>query len=160
MSYEIKPTPAQRQEADTRAAAERQVILVVRTRRGTFVCSADELMSKHALESVEAIYTARPPAEPSSDQAQEEAQASSGPGQSAEQQAALYGQPGRGEHKPGDTITFSSRDTGGQELTGSILYIRAPGPAIEGGRIHPTVYVTFVKGESFPRMVYPADVRE
>jgi hypothetical protein len=96
---------------------------------------------------------------------QEEAQQAStttgsGPGQSAEQRAALYGPAGKADHKQGETITFSSADTGGQELTGSILYVRAPAPAVQGGRVHPTVYITFVEGEAFPRMVYPGDIIE
>jgi hypothetical protein len=160
MSYEIKPTPAQRQEADRRAAAEKQTISVVRTRRGTFVCSADELMSKHALESVEAIYTARPPAEQSNDGQASSGSTTGSDQQSQEQQAALYGPEGRADHTQGDTITFANRDTGGQPLTGKILYVRAPGPAIVGGRSHPTTYITFVEGEAFPRMVYPGDVIE
>ena len=147
MTYEIRPTPVQQQEADRRAQAEQQVIHVIQTARGCFVCSAGELLSQHPEESFTAIYTARPDTTDSGQQSQE-------------QQAALYGPPGRGDYKPGDTITFASQDTGGQTLTGSILYVRAPAPAVEGGQLHPTVYITFVLGEAFPRMVYPGDVIE
>jgi hypothetical protein len=94
---------------------------------------------------------------------QEEAHASSsstGPGQSQEQQAALYGPTGRADHRKGERITFSSQDTGGQELTGEVLYVRAPGPAIVGGRSHPTTYFVLVAGEAFPRVVYIGDVIE
>lgn len=83
----------------------------------------------------------------------------SGPGQSQEQQAALYGPAGRADHKPGDVIKFRS-PTGGKVLTGSILYIRAPAPAIKGGKVHPMVYITYVEGEAFPRMVYQTDIIE
>jgi hypothetical protein len=83
-----------------------------------------------------------------------------GPGQSQEQQAALYGPAGRADYKPGDTIEFSSRDTGGKVLSGEILFVRAPAPAIVGGRIHPTSYIVAVEGESFIRVVYPGDVIE
>jgi hypothetical protein len=38
------------------------------------------------------------------------------------------------------------------------LYVRAPGPAIVGGRSHPTAYIVFVQGEAFPRVVYPSDI--
>ena len=77
-----------------------------------------------------------------------------------EKQAALYGPAGKADHRKGDTITFSSADTGGQELTGDIIYVRAPGPAIAGGRSHPTTYITYVQGEALPRMVYLSDVIE
>ena len=83
-----------------------------------------------------------------------------GNGQSAEQQAALYGPQGKADHQQGDTIRFSSLDTAGEILTGEILYVRAPAPAVQGGKVHPTTYVTYVQGEAFPRMVYPADVIE
>ena len=83
-----------------------------------------------------------------------------GGGQSAEQQAALYGPQGKADHKKGDIIRFCSRDTGGEILTGEILYVRAPAPAIQGGKVHPTTYITYVEDEGFPRMVYPSDVIE
>jgi hypothetical protein len=89
---------------------------------------------------------------------QEQQPHSGGPEQ--QQQEALYGPPGRADHTPGEVITFTSIDTGSRELTGKILYIRAPGPAIVGGRSHPTTYIVFVSGESFPRVVYPGDVIE
>ena len=79
-------------------------------------------------------------------------------GQSAEQRAALYGPEGKADHRQGDTITFSSNDTGGQTLTGEILHVRAPGPAIVGGRSHPLTYIVHVPGEAFPRIVYLGDI--
>jgi hypothetical protein len=75
-----------------------------------------------------------------------------------EQLEALYGPPGRADHRKDEEITFANADTNGLPLTGKIIYVRAPGPAIVGGRSHPTVY--FVEGETFPRVVYPADVIE
>jgi hypothetical protein len=84
------------------------------------------------------------------------------PNSAAEQERqleALFGPAARySEHQRGETITFASRDTGGQPLSGKILYVRAPAPAIRDGKTHPVVYITFVKGEAFPRMVYPGDV--
>ncbi len=78
--------------------------------------------------------------------------------QEQQQLEALYGPPGRGDYQRGETITFSSRDTGGKILTGEILYVRAPAPAVRGGPIHSTAYITLVEDETFPRIVYPADV--
>jgi hypothetical protein len=77
---------------------------------------------------------------------------------SQEQQEALYGPLGKADHQQGDTIRFSSLDTGGEILTGEILYVRAPAPAIQGGKVHPTAYITYVEDELFPRVVYPSDV--
>jgi hypothetical protein len=79
---------------------------------------------------------------------------------SQDQLAALYGPPGHADHRIDETITFASADTNGQPLTGKIIYVRAPGPAIVGGRNHPTVYFVFVEGETFPRVYYPGDVIE
>jgi len=77
-----------------------------------------------------------------------------------EQRAALYGPAGKADHRQGEKITFSSADTGGKTLTGTIIYVRAPGPAILGGRIHPTTYITYVEGEAIQCIVYPSDVVE
>ena len=77
----------------------------------------------------------------------------------AAQQAALYGPQAKySEHRPGDTITFASSDTGGRPLTGEVLYVRAPGPAIQGGRMLAACYIVFVAGESFIRVVRFGDV--
>ncbi len=75
-----------------------------------------------------------------------------------EQRAALYGPAGKADHKRGDTVTFSSDDTGGQRLNGEILHVRAPGAAIVGGRSHPLTYMVYVKGETLPRIVYLSDI--
>jgi len=74
------------------------------------------------------------------------------------QQAALYGPAGRGEYAPGERITFASSDTGGESLTGEVLYVRAPAPAIRGGRVLPACYIVFVVGETFIRVVQFCDV--
>ncbi|GCE32209.1 hypothetical protein KDA_76930 [Dictyobacter alpinus] len=74
-----------------------------------------------------------------------------------EAQAALYGPAGRADYRPGDQIRFRSVATSGQILTGTVLYVRAPGPAIQGGKNHPTVLVMDA-GDGFPHMVYPGDV--
>ncbi|SRR6266487_3473593 len=85
-------------------------------------------------------------------------QASSAAEQERRQLEALYGPSGRGDYQRGETITFASRDTGGRALTGEILYVRAPAPAVRGGQIHSITYITFVENETFPRIVYPADI--
>lgn len=60
------------------------------------------------------------------------------------------------EHKAGETIRFRQ---GNSEKTGAILYVRAPGAAIAGGTVHPTLYVVDC-GEGFPEMVAPGEVIE
>jgi hypothetical protein len=77
--------------------------------------------------------------------------------QQTEQEAALYGPAGRGEYQKGDVIRFRDAQSG-QELTGTILFVRAPGEAVRGGRVHPTVYMVHVEGESLPRAIYPGDI--
>lgn len=75
-----------------------------------------------------------------------------------EQKESLYGKPGRGEYPTGATIRFRDHRTG-QVLTGKVLYVRAPGPAIVGGRQHPTTYMVEV-GDDFPHAVYSRDILE
>jgi hypothetical protein len=77
----------------------------------------------------------------------------------AERDAALFGPPGFGEYKKGETIRFRDPQSGA-ELTGKVIFVRAPAQAVVGGRVHPTVYWCFVQGEHLPRAVYPADVVE
>ena len=75
----------------------------------------------------------------------------------AERDAALFGPPGRGEYQKGDTLRF--RDpASGKVLTANVIFVRAPAPAIVGGRIHPTVYWCYVAGEHLPRAVYSSDI--
>jgi hypothetical protein len=95
-----------------------------------------------------------------SDEEQQQTPRSGSSGQEEQQQEALYGPAGKADHKVGELVTFSSRDTQDQELTGRILFVRAPAPAIKGGRIHPAAYFVFVEGEHFPRVVYPSDIIE
>lgn len=58
------------------------------------------------------------------------------------------------EHKTGDEIRFCQD---GRESTGTIIYVRAPGPtAIEGKSM---IYVVDC-GEGFPSMVFPGEVIE
>ena len=59
----------------------------------------------------------------------------------------------------GDTLRFKD-PASGEELTAKVIFVRAPAPAIQGGKIHPTVYICYVAGEHLPRAVYPADVVE
>ncbi len=59
----------------------------------------------------------------------------------AEREAALFGPPGRG----GDSIRFRDPQSG-EELTARMIYVRAPAPAIKGGKVHPTVYMVYVQG--------------
>src|SRR5437763_6016428 len=78
----------------------------------------------------------------------------------AEREAALFGPAGKADHSKGETITFCDRGTGGKELTGKIIYVRAPAPAIVGGRVHPTLYMVFVEGEHILRAVSQTNVVE
>jgi hypothetical protein len=93
------------------------------------------------------------------DQEESSATTDSSPIQDTEQEAALYGPPGRGEYTKGDVIRFKDVQSG-QEFVGEVLFIRAPSPAIQGGKIHPTVYMVLVEGEHLPRAIYPGDVIE
>lgn len=60
------------------------------------------------------------------------------------------------EHKAGDEIRYRQ---GGMEKSGTITYVRAPGPVVAGGINHPTIYMVD-SGDSFPDMVYPSEVIE
>ena len=73
----------------------------------------------------------------------------------AEREAALFGPPGRG----GDSIRFRDPQSG-EELTARMIYVRAPAPAIKGGKVHPTVYMVYVQGEHLPRALYLSHVIE
>ena len=69
---------------------------------------------------------------------------------------ALYGPAAKfSEHKRGDTIRFRED---GKEFQGDIIWVKAAGPAIEGGKHHPVIYVVDTGGDSFPSMVYPGEV--
>jgi hypothetical protein len=61
------------------------------------------------------------------------------------------------DHKRGETIKFREA---GQVKEGTILWVRAPGPAIVGGRNHPVIYVVEVGEVGFPSMVPAGDVIE
>jgi hypothetical protein len=73
-----------------------------------------------------------------------------------QQLEVLYGPAAKfSEHKRGETIRFADRDTG-QIKTGEILWVCAPGQAVEGGHHHLVTYVVAAPG--FPEMVWPGDV--
>ncbi len=74
-------------------------------------------------------------------------------------EAALFGPADKVDHKTGGVIKFASIDTRRKVLTGKIVYVRAPAPAIQGGKVHPIVYLCYVEGEHIPRTVYPADAK-
>ena len=63
----------------------------------------------------------------------------------AEREAALFGPPGRGEYRRGDTLRFKDPQSG-EHLAAKVIYVRAPAPAIKGGKVHPTVYMVYVQG--------------
>ena len=48
----------------------------------------------------------------------------------------------------------------GEELTARMIYVRAPAPAVQGGKVHPTVYLVYVQGEHLLRAIYSSDVIE
>ncbi len=74
-----------------------------------------------------------------------------------EQRDALYGASARfSDHKEGETIVFFE---GGQVKTGTILHVRAPGPAIVGGQSHPMLYVVDTDA-SIPSMVAHGQILE
>jgi len=50
----------------------------------------------------------------------------------------------------GDTLRFKD-PASGEELTAKVIFVRAPAPAIQGGKIHPTVYICYVAGEHLHR---------
>jgi hypothetical protein len=79
--------------------------------------------------------------------------------QSDEDLAQLYGPAAPySDHKRGATIRFWD-DESGQEQTGRIIWICAPGPSYQGGPDRPQTYVVDCGG-LFPTMIYPADVIE
>ena len=75
-----------------------------------------------------------------------------------EEKAALFGPSGRGEYKKGDTVRFRDAASG-EVLTGEVDYVRAPAPAIRGGKTHPTAYVVDV-GDGTPHIAYSGDIIE
>lgn len=69
---------------------------------------------------------------------------------------ALYGKAAtHSEHKIGDTITFRE---GGQTKQGVIIWVRAPGPAFQGGKEHGVLYVVETDDDDWPSMVAPGEV--
>jgi hypothetical protein len=75
---------------------------------------------------------------------------------------ALYGPLYRhSEHKIGEAIRFYDV-MAQQELTGTIEWIREPGPNVEGGKSHPMAYVLDIVDPStgMPFEVFPSDVCE
>lgn len=70
--------------------------------------------------------------------------------------AALYGPAAKfSDHKRGERITFREE---GEEKEGEIIWVRATGPAVQGGKDHPVVYIVDLGGDDFPSMVYPGQV--
>jgi hypothetical protein len=51
---------------------------------------------------------------------------------------SVYGPAASADYQPGACIRFL-RD--GLECCGDLLHVRAPGPAVQGGKSHPTLYV-------------------
>lgn len=75
--------------------------------------------------------------------------------QNEAQLETLYGpQPKYSEHKQGETIKFYDND---EEKQGTILWVRAPGPARIGGEPLPLAYIVDAD-EGFPSVVYPGEV--
>jgi hypothetical protein len=76
-----------------------------------------------------------------------------------EQLAALYG-PGAhfSDNRPGDTITF--RDSRGQEVTDTIVWICAPVAPRPGRAAQPITYIMTKLDEQsgMPYMVYPSEI--
>ncbi len=60
---------------------------------------------------------------------------------------------GRGDYSIGDNVRFNED---GQEYSGDILHVAAPGTTASG-REHPTFY-TVDAGDGFPHIVYASDV--
>jgi len=77
----------------------------------------------------------------------------------AEREAALFGPPGRGEYRRGDTLRFKDPQSG-EHLAAKVIYVRAPAPAVQGGKVPPTVYLVYVQGEHLLRAIYSSDVIE
>ena len=73
-----------------------------------------------------------------------------------EQRVALFGPHGRGEYKEGSIVRFYDA-VSGQEMRGVIDYIRAPGPAIQGGKVLSTCYIIDV-GDGSPHIAYQGDI--
>ena len=66
---------------------------------------------------------------------------------------ALYGEPGKGEYAPGDSITFEEN---GQTFTGEVIHVDQPGYTV-GGRYHPLQYQVDI-GSGWPSTVYSSQV--
>jgi hypothetical protein len=65
----------------------------------------------------------------------------------------LLGPSGRGDHRTGDTITFTE---GAQTFTGEIIHVEAPGQTVTG-KHHPTTYHTDC-GDGWPHLVYASQI--
>jgi hypothetical protein len=77
--------------------------------------------------------------------------------QSESDLVALYGPlASHSEHRRGQRISFFDSESQ-QELSGTIVWIKAAGPSYQGGPARPITYVVDT-GAGFPAMVYPGDV--
>lgn len=69
----------------------------------------------------------------------------------------LYGPAARySDHKQGDTITY--RNEQGEQHTGEILYVCAPGVVVQGRAPLPLRYVVAASDDSWPEIVYPNQI--
>jgi hypothetical protein len=76
-----------------------------------------------------------------------------------EERARLYGPAAQHAEIPRGTWVRISGQWG-EDLIGRIDWIRAPGPVVQGGRVHPTTYVVLVARATFPYFRYQAQILE
>ena len=66
----------------------------------------------------------------------------------------VYGPCAPSDYQPGDRLCFL-RD--GRECYGELLYVRRPGAAVQGGRVHGVLYI-IDDGSGWPVAVKPSDI--
>ncbi len=66
----------------------------------------------------------------------------------------IYGPSAPADYQPGDRVRFLRE---GREQYGELLHVRAPGAVVQGGVVHPTLYVVD-DGSGWPIHVRPGDI--